>query len=109
MRSRWGDDDYTNGLQITFDFNETLWWSPFSKHYSDCREPPAFPMAPCRRTTLLVGQNFYTPNDITNPRLRKRKGRTRHGSMLVPQLVWLLRGARGVLNYTWARLRVRFR
>lgn len=58
----WGDDDYTNGLRISLDINRALWWSSFSSHYKDCHNSNE---SPCRRTTLMVGQNFYTPDNIT--------------------------------------------
>ena len=63
----WGDDDYTNGLRVTIDLDKTIWWSPFSNRYRDCRdsENSAVPDKPCRRTTLIFGQNFYSPDDIT--------------------------------------------
>ena len=80
----WGDDDYTNGLRVTLDFNETLWWSPFSRRYSNCREQTTTTTAPCRRTTLLFGQNFYTPDDITNPRVEEEER---------PYAAWLYVGA----------------
>ena len=57
-----GGDDYTSGLRFSRDFNRALWWSPFSSRYEDCHKPNGLP---CRRTTLMVGQNFYTPQNIT--------------------------------------------
>ena len=80
----WGDDDYTNGLQVTLDFNETLWWSPFSRRHSDCRDQTTVTTDPCRRTTLLFGQNFYTPDDITNPKVEEEER---------PYAAWLYVGA----------------
>jgi len=57
----WGDDDYTNGLRIRLDFDRKLLWSPFSGE--DCKEEDN--QGACLRTTLMFGQNFYTPQNIT--------------------------------------------
>ena len=61
----WGDDDYTNGLRISLDFNRAVGWGWLSSQ-PDCKKERVKDI-PCRRTTLMIGQNFYTPRDISIP------------------------------------------
>lgn len=58
------DDDYTNGLRLSADFSKSLWWKHWRLGYKNCSEE-ADASRPCLRTTLMFGQNFYTPKDIT--------------------------------------------
>jgi len=57
------DDDYTNGLRVSADLSKALWWKRWGLGYNNCRDED--PSKPCLRTTLMFGQNFYTPQDIT--------------------------------------------
>jgi lipid A 3-O-deacylase len=61
---RWGDDDYTNGLRVSADFARALGWSRLGGGHRSCSDEPDSTQ-PCLRTTLIFGQNFYTPRDIT--------------------------------------------
>jgi len=58
------DDDYTNGLRLSADFSKALWWKRWGLGYKNCSEETDV-SKPCLRTTLMFGQNFYTPHDIT--------------------------------------------
>ena len=60
----WGDDDYTNGLRLSLDYSRAILWGRWWSRHDDCRNVLAG-TAPCRRTTLILGQNFYTPHNIT--------------------------------------------
>jgi lipid A 3-O-deacylase len=58
------DDDYTNGIRLSVDVARALGWARLAPGYKNCNEET--PQAkPCRWTTLIFGQNFYTPRDIT--------------------------------------------
>jgi len=57
------DDDYTNGLRVSADLDKALWWKRWGLGYNNCRDEDK--SKPCLRTTLMFGQNFYTPQDIT--------------------------------------------
>jgi lipid A 3-O-deacylase len=59
----WGDDGYTNGLRVSADFGRAKLWGRLARKYKDCLDE-AVRDAPCRRTSFMFGQNFYTPNDI---------------------------------------------
>jgi len=58
------DDDYTNGLRLSADFSKALWWKRWGLGYKNCGEQTDA-SKPCLRTTVMFGQNFYTPHDIT--------------------------------------------
>lgn len=58
------DDDYTNGVRVTADFSRALWWKRWRLGHNHCSKE-ADASKPCLRTTLMLGQNFYTPHDIT--------------------------------------------
>jgi len=58
------DDDYTNGLRLSADLSKALWWKRWGLGHKDCGEETDA-SKPCLRTTLMFGQNFYTPHDIT--------------------------------------------
>jgi len=66
----WGDEDYTNGLRISLDFSRAVLWGRLFPSLQDCSTAPRVSSAPCRKTTLFVGQNFYTPLDITVPEVQ---------------------------------------
>ena len=61
----WGDDDYTNGLRVSADFTRAILWGRLFPNHRDCETSPLTSTRPCRRTTLMFGQNFYSPHDIT--------------------------------------------
>jgi len=58
------DDDYTNGIRLRVDIARALWWTRLAPGYKNCSEETD-QSKPCLRTTLMFGQNFYTPHDIT--------------------------------------------
>jgi lipid A 3-O-deacylase len=60
----WGDDDYTNGLRVSVDFPRAVWWQRLGGGRKSCSEE-SNQERPCLRTTLMFGQNFYTPQNIT--------------------------------------------
>jgi lipid A 3-O-deacylase len=64
------DDDYTNGLRISLDFSRAVLWGHLFSSLQDCSTAPEGSTAPCRKTTLFVGQNFYSPHDITVPEVQ---------------------------------------
>jgi len=61
-----GDDDYTQGLRISLDATRAVLWqrTPLWRDLRDC-DRDAGSDAPCRRTTLFIGQNLYAPYPIT--------------------------------------------
>lgn len=79
----WGDDDYTNGLRVSLELERKLLWSPFSSDLPDCRDA-AGTGRPCRRTSVWIGQNFYTPRDIGVPDVQEDER---------PYSAWLYVGA----------------
>ena len=60
----WGDDDYTNGLRFSADFARAVWWNALGGGRQACSDEPD-PNRACLRTTFMIGQNFYTPRNIT--------------------------------------------
>lgn len=55
------DEEYTNGVRASLSSPSAPWWGRrFAPGIADCAgaEGPA----PCRSTTLLLGQDLYTPN-----------------------------------------------
>jgi hypothetical protein len=78
----WGDEDYTNGLRISLDFSRAVLWGRLFPSLQDCSTAPRVSSAPCRKTTLFVGQNFYTPLDITVPEFSPPSAPTRPGYTL---------------------------
>jgi hypothetical protein len=71
------DDDYTNGLRVSADLDKALWWKRWGLGYNNCRDEDK--SKPCLRTTLMFGQNFYTPQTSRSRRFRKTSVRTQPG------------------------------
>ena len=79
------DDDYTNGLRVSADFSKALWWKRWGLGHKNCSDETDS-STPCLRTTLMFGQNFYTPHDITVKRVQERER---------PYAAWLYGGFAG--------------
>jgi lipid A 3-O-deacylase len=82
------DDDYTNGLRLSADFSKALWWKRWGLGYENCGDQTDA-SKPCLRTTLMFGQNFYTPHDITVKQVQEGER---------PYAAWLYGGVAGRIS-----------
>jgi len=82
------DDDYTNGARLSADFSKALGWKRWGLGYKNCGAE-ADASKPCLRTTLMFGQNFYTPHDITVKQVQESER---------PYAAWLYGGFAGRIS-----------